>query len=325
MFSDQKLILASAVMNDNSCELPIFIPLGELMGQPSLHLVRAFVTVVEQQSFAKAAQILNMTPSSVSRLVKALEQELGVKLLNRTTRAMSLTDAGQRYFTDCRAAFEHFRNANDRVRDEQNQPRGTLKLSMPVSFGRSHVVPHLSAYMVHFPQIRLDVLMTDRYVDIVAEGVTVAIRIGRLADSSLVAKKLLNNHRILVAAPAYLERHGVPSEVEELKQHQCLVSTANHDGEIWRLFGPTGEYSFRPQGRMRADNGDAVKRICLDGLGIAFHSAVTMAESIRLGDLVQILPQWTGRETGVYCVCPPGPIGLTARTFIDFLTSRWKE
>lgn len=295
------------------------------MEEPSLHLVRAFVAVVEHHSFAKAAQDLNMTPSSVSRLVKSLEQQLGVLLINRTTRAMSLTEAGQRYFSDCGAAFEQLRGAYERIRDEQDLPHGTLKLSASVSFGRSHVVPHLSAFMEAYPQLQLDLLMTDRYVDIVAEGVAVAIRIGRLQDSTLIARKLLDNRRILVAAPRYLERHGVPAQVEDLKQHECLVSTASHDGELWRLFGPSGERTFRPRGRMRADNGDAVKQFSIDGCGIAFHSAVTMAESIRLGELVQILPQWTGRETGVYCVCPPRPIGPAARAFIDFLSSRWQE
>ncbi|HTD04462.1 LysR family transcriptional regulator [Undibacterium sp.] len=295
------------------------------MEEPSLHLVQAFVAVVEHHSFARAAQDLNMTPSSVSRLVKSLEQQLGVLLINRTTRAMSLTEAGQRYFSDCGAAFEQLRGAYERIRDEQDLPHGTLKLSASVSFGRSHVVPHLSAFMEAYPQLQLDLLMTDRYVDIVAEGVAVAIRIGRLQDSTLIARKLLDNRRILVAAPRYLERHGVPAQVEDLKQHECLVSTASHDGELWRLFGPTGERSFRPRGRMRADNGDAVKQFSIDGRGIAFHSAVTMAESIRLGELVQILPQWTGRETGVYCICPPRPIGPAARAFIEFLSSRWKE
>jgi DNA-binding transcriptional LysR family regulator len=295
------------------------------MEEPSLHLVRAFVTVVEHQSFAKAAKELRMTPSSVSRLVKALEEQLGVLLINRTTRAMSLTDAGQRYFSDCGAAFDLLRGAYERTRDEQHLPRGTLKLSVSVSFGREQVVPHLSAFMQAYPQLQLDLLMTDRYVDIVAEGVAVAIRIGHLPDSTLIARKLLENRRILVAAPCYLERHGAPKDIEELNRHECLVSTANHDGQIWRLTSHAGERSFHPRGRTRADSGDAVKRLCVDGLGVAFHSAVTMAESIRSGELVQVLPQWTGKETGVYCVCPPRPIGAAAKAFIDFLSSRWNE
>lgn len=295
------------------------------MEEPSLQLVKAFVAVAEHQSFARAAQSLNMTPSAVSRLVKKLEQQVDMLLINRTTRAMSLTDAGQRYFTDCSAALEQLRMAYERMRDEQSQPQGTLRVSTSLSFGRLHVAPHLAAFMAQYPQLRIDLLMTDRYVDIVAERVAVAIRIGRLPDSSLVARKLLNNRRILVASPRYLQQHGTPTTLEELRQHQCLISTASHDGENWRLFGPQGEIMFQPKGRMRADNGDAVKQFCIDGQGIAFHSAVTMAESIRLGELVQLLPQWTGRETGVYSVYPPGPVGPAARALVEFLTLRWQQ
>ncbi len=295
------------------------------MEGPSLHLVQAFVAVVKHRSFAKAALDLDMTPSSVSRLIKALEQQIGVLLINRTTRAMSLTDAGQRYFSDCAAALEQLHHAQLRARNEQDLPTGTLKLSVSVSFGRNHVVPYLSAFLAAYPQLRLDLLMTDRYVDLVAEGVTVAIRIGNLQDSSLIARKLLSNRRILVASPAYLEIHGEPADIDELKRHECVVSTANHDGEVWRLFGPTGERSFRPRGRMRADNGDAVHQLAIDGQGVAFHSEVTMAASIRSSKLVQILPRWAGKETGVYCVCPSRPMGPAARALIDFLTSRWKD
>ncbi|WDZ77593.1 LysR family transcriptional regulator [Ensifer adhaerens] len=295
------------------------------MEGPPLHLVQAFVAVVRHHSFAKAALDLNMTPSSVSRLIKTLERQIGVLLINRTTRAMSLTDAGQRYFSDCAAALQQLHHAHQRARNEQDLPTGTLKLSVSVSFGRAHVVPHLSAFMAAYPQLQLDLLMTDRYVDLVAEGVAVAIRIGNLQDSTLIARKLLRNRRILVASPAYLAIHGDPTEVDELKRHECVVSTANHDGEVWRLFGPTGERSFRPHGRMRADNGDAVHQLAIDGQGIAFHSEVTMAPSIRAGKLVQILPRWTGRETGVYCICPSRPMGPSAKALIDFLTGRWKD
>lgn len=293
------------------------------MEAPPLHLVRAFVAVAERRSFARAAEDLGMTASSISRLVKTLEQHLGVTLINRTTRAMSLTDTGQRYFAECSAALDQLRGAWERLRDEQELPRGILKLSIPLAFGRTHVVPHLSAFMHEHPGVQLDLVMSDRYVDIVGEGVTLAIRIGQMDDSSLIARKLLRNRRILVAAPDYLQRHGTPSTVNELHAHRCLVSTASHDGESWRLFGPTGERSFRSQRHLRADNGDAVHRFCVDGHGIAFHSAVTMAESIRNGELVQLMPAWTGRETGVYAVRPAHPLGPAARAFLDFLTARW--
>jgi DNA-binding transcriptional LysR family regulator len=293
------------------------------MEAPALHLVRAFVAVAERQSFARAAEDLGMTASSISRLVKSLEQHLGVTLITRTTRAMSLTGSGQRYFAECSAALDQLHGAWEKLRDEQELPRGILKLSIPVAFGRMHVVPHLSAFMQDHPDVQLDLVMSDRYVDIVGEGVTLAIRIGQMDDSSLIARKLLRNRRILVAAPDYLQRHGTPAAVEDLQAHRCLISTASHDGESWRLFGPTGERSFRSRRHLRADNGDAVHRFCLDGHGIAFHSAVTMADSILNRELVQLMPSWTGRETGVYAVRPAHPPGPTTRAFLDFLTARW--
>lgn len=295
------------------------------MAEPSLHHVRAFVSVVKHHSFAKAAQELKMTASSVSRLVKALEQELGVLLINRTTRAMSLTDPGKHFYADCGAVFDQLQSAFERVRDEHDRPRGILKLSTPVSFGRTHVVPHLTAFLEAYPEVHLDLLMTDRFVDVVAEGVVVAIRIGRLDNSSLVARKLLSNRRVLVASPDYLDRRGVPCEIEDLKEHECIILTVNRDGEHWRLVGPEGARSIRPAGRARADSGDAVRQFAIDGMGIGFLSAVTVAEAMRSGQLVQILPQWTGRDTGVYWVCAHQPVDPAARAVIDFLASRWKE
>lgn len=295
------------------------------MEEPSFNLVEAFITVAKRHSFAKAAQDLKMTPSSVSRLIKSLEEQLGVRLINRTTRAMSLTDAGQIFFQDSSAALDHLLEAYKRVRNEQDVLSGTLKLSMSVAFGRAHVLPHLSDFMSAHPQLRLDLLMTDRYVDIVAEGVSLALRIGSLQDSTLIARKILSNRRILVAAPSYLERCGTPARVDDLKQHQCLISSAKLDGELWRLHGDSGERAFRPNGRIRADNGDATYQFAVAGQGIAFHSEVTMAQSLYVGQLVQVLPQWTGRETGLYCVFPSRPFGHAAQLLTDYLASCWRE
>ncbi|KQV79501.1 transcriptional regulator [Massilia sp. Root351] len=296
------------------------------MQQPPLHLLRAFTCVVDHHSFARAAQALRMTPSSVSRLVKALEQELGTQLLNRSTRAMSLTAAGQALYAECGSAFAQLRGAYETASHqyaEPSQPRGQLRLSVPVSFGRTHVVPHVAAFLRRYPGIELDLMMTDRYVDLVAEGVGLAIRIGRLDDSALVARKLMDNRRLLVAAPRYLEQHGAPADVAGLSRHACLNLAVNRDAELWRLTGPDGERSLRPQGRIRADNGDAIRQFAIDGLGIAFLSSATVAAALRNGELLQVLPQWSGRPTGVYGVCPQRPVPPPARAAMDFLAGRW--
>ena len=295
---------------------------------PPLHLLRAFTCVVDHHSFARAAQELRMTPSSVSRLLKALERELGTQLLNRSTRAMSLTPAGQALYAECGSAFAQLRSAFQLAgqQGQQGQPRGLLRLSVPVSFGRTHVLPHLADFLRLHPDIELDLLMTDRYLDLVAEGVTLAIRIGRLDDSSLVARKLMENRRLLVASPAYLARQGAPAALAELAdpaRHACLNLTVNRDAELWRLSGPDGERSLRPQGRIRADNGDAIRQLAIDGLGIAFLSSATVAAALQGGELVQVLPQWSGRPSGVYGVCPQRPAPPSARAAMDFLAGRW--
>ena len=288
-----------------------------------LHLLHAYASVVEHHSFARAAQALRMTPSSVSRLVKSLERELGTQLLVRSTRAMSLTPAGQALYAECGSAFAQLRGAYDAAGRHEGRPSGLLKLSVPVSFGRTHVLPHLAGFLRQHPGLQLDLLMTDRYVDLVAEGVTLAIRVGRLDDSSLVARKLLDNRRVLVAAPAYLEQHGTPASVEELDSRDCLNLAVNRDAELWRLTGALGERSFRPQGRIRADNGDAIRQMAIDAMGIAFLSSVTVAAALRDGALVQVLPQWTGRPTGVHGICPQRPVPPAAKAAMDYLAARW--
>lgn len=295
------------------------------MPAPPLHLVQTFIAVVEHNSFARAAEALAITPSSVSRFIKMLEHHLGTQLLNRTTRAMSLTDTGQRYFSECQQALGLLRDAADRVRDEQVRPQGRLVVSAPVAFGHTHVVPHLAAFLQAWPEVQLDLRLSDGYVDLVAEGVMLALRIGRMKDSSLVAHKMLENRRILVASPAYLALRGMPATVDELGQHACIVSAASQDGLSWCLFSQGEQRTLEPRGRVNVDNADAARRLCIDGLGIAFHSALTMTAALKAGDLVQVLPQWTGRETGLYCVRPNRRIGPAARAFIEFYSARWSS
>ncbi|HIH2747078.1 LysR family transcriptional regulator [Burkholderia aenigmatica] len=294
--------------------------------EPSLALIEAFVHVVEQRSFGKAAQALQLTPSAVSRQIKALEDALGVQLLRRTTRAMSLTEPGTVFFAECQAALDQIRHARETARRAIREPRGTLKISVPVSFGRRYVVPHVAAFLARFPEIQIDLTSTDRFVDVIADGLSMAIRIGRLPDSRLITRKLLGNRRLLVASPAWVAAYGPIDEPDDLKPLDCLALTINRDGEPWRIVGSGGERSIRPQGRARADSGDAIRRLAVDGAGVAFLSEVNVAAAIRAGRLVQVLPRWTGRETGVYAVFPPPrPVNPSVDAFAKFLSSRWEE
>jgi DNA-binding transcriptional LysR family regulator len=288
-----------------------------------LHAVRAFVAVAELGSFSKAAQLLQMTPSCASRLVKTLEQQLGVVLILRTTRALSLTEVGHRFLADSRDGFAQFQMAFERASDSLDQPSGVLKISVPVAFARHYVVPHLAGFLAAYPQVRLELSVTDRYVDVVGEAMSATIRIGRLDDSGLIARKLFANRRIALAAPAYLERHGAPLTPEQLKEHACLVLTINRDGESWHFKGASGECAIRPQGRIRADSGEAIKRLAIDGCGVAFLSEILVADALRAGQLRRILPQWSGAETGVYGVVPRRPASAAANALFAYLAECW--
>ena len=294
--------------------------------EPNLGWVSAFVHVVELQSFGKAAKALKLTPSAVSRQIKALEDSLGGPLLHRTTRAMSLTQAGETYFTECKAALEQVRIAHERVRYVQGEPRGTLRVSTPVAFGRNHVVPHVAAFLAAYPEVEIDLQLTDRFVDVVADGLSMALRIGRMPDSTLLSRKLLRNRRILVASPDYVAARGPISEFDDLLRHDCLVLTINRDGEPWRLAGAQGERSIRPQGRVRADNGDAIAKLAVDGAGIAFLSKVNVAALQRAGQLVQVLPQWEGKESGVFAIFPPArPVQPVIERWTEHLLACWNS
>lgn len=175
--------------------------------------------------------------------------------------------------------------------------QGPLKLSVPVAFSALHVLPHLGSFLKQHPRLQLDLIATDRYVDVVAEGVMLALRIGRLDDSGLLARKLLRNRRILVAAPGYLQARGVPTLPADLELHNCLQLSLNRDGEVWRLHNPDSVKSLRPAGNVRADSGEAIRRLALDAVGIAFLSEVNVAPALLAVELVQVLAEWSGPDT----------------------------
>jgi DNA-binding transcriptional LysR family regulator len=294
--------------------------------EAALGLVLAFVRVVELQSFGKAAKALKLTPSAVSRQIKVLEESLGVRLLHRTTRAMSLTEAGEAYFIECQAGLEQIRLAQERAQQALGKPRGTLRISAPISFGRRHVVAHIAAFLASYPELQIELELTDRFADVVADGLSMALRIGRMPDSTLLSRKLLGNRRILVAAPGYATRLGPNAAPDDLAHLDCLALTINRDGEVWRLVGPDGERSIRPRGRVRADNGDAIATLAADGAGIAFLSYVNVAELLQARQLVQVLPRWTGRESGVFAVFPPArPVNPAVERLVGHLLACWSH
>ncbi len=293
------------------------------MTELPFELIHAFIRVAAHQSFARAALDLRVTPSAVSRQIKLLEQTLGVQLFLRTTRTMSLTASGTSYLAAAREAFNRLEVAGQELGRMRDEVQGELRISAPVSFGRRYIAPALPRFMAQYPKLSLDLVMTDNFVDLAADGIDVAIRVGKLEDSALRARKLAASRRILVASPDYIARRGSPKKIDDLKQHSCIVLTLNRDGEQWR-FANTGDkdISIKPKGVLRANNGDAVLEFAKAGSGIAFLSSVMVHDALEEKSLVRVLPKYAGAEAGVHAVFLADPqFNSKLRVLIDFLVT----
>ncbi|MDT9001918.1 LysR substrate-binding domain-containing protein [Paucibacter sp. APW11] len=289
-----------------------------------LDLLRAFDAVASHRSFARAALDLRLSASALSRQIKQLERHLGMPLFYRSTRSMALTEAGQTYLEATREALAQLRTAGQALGRLQGEVRGELRLGAPVAYGRRFVVPLLPDFMRNHPAVTLSLQMSDRYADLAAEGLDLAIRVGRLEDSGLRSRQLAESRRVLVASPDYLAARGTPASLQELKRHSCLALTVNRDGEPWRCLDRSGElHSIKPTGRLRADNGDAVLAFALAGCGIAFLSDLMVAEALAQGRLCRVLPDCAGPAHGVHAVFLADPEGSPKlRALLDFLVLR---
>lgn len=296
------------------------------MNDLPFELIHAFVRVAAHQSFARAAQDLRVTPSAVSRQIKLLEHTLGVQLFFRTTRTMSLTQAGTSYLAAAREAFNRLEVAGQELGRMRDEIRGELRISTPVSFGRRYIAPALPRFMEQHLNLSLDLLMTDNFVNLAAAGIDVAIRVGKLEDSALRARKLASNRRILVASPDYIARRGSPKKLEQLKQHSCIVLTVNRDGEQWRFANPGDkDFSVKPKGMLRANNGDAVLEFAKAGSGIAFMSSLMVRDALEEKSLIHLLPTHAGADAGVHAVFLADPqFNPKVRALIDFLVALLK-
>ncbi len=283
-----------------------------------------FVRVVESGSFSAAGRASGLSKSAVSKQIRRLEDELQVRLLNRTTRRLSLTEAGTAFYQGCRRVVAEAEAAVDAVSHLAVAVRGTLRVNGPMSFGIQHLAPILADFMALYPELKVDLTLNDRRVDLVEEGYDLALRIGELDDSSLIARRLAPNRSVLAAAPAYAERHGLPDAPEDLLRHHCL-HYSYRSGLEWRLRGPEGERRLRPGCRLRINNGDALLQAAEAGLGITFLPTFICGEALRAGRLLRVLPGWEdGRDTGVHVIFPPGANRLPkVRVFIDFLAERF--
>lgn len=290
-----------------------------------LATMEAFVRVADSKSFSEAARRLRSSKSLVSRQVAALEAELGVRLFHRTTRSLTLTEEGRAYREQVTRILAEIAEANMSVSQAQAQPRGRLKLNAPMSFGILHLAPALPDFLARYPAVQLDLVLNDRYVDVVDEGFDLAIRIGRLADSSLVARKLAALRMVLCASADYLATHGTPRVPEDLRRHQCLCYSTNSQTPEWRFVTPEGKpLSVQIDGRLHANNGDVLRSAALRGLGIVYLPSFIVGADLQAGTLCSLLPDFVATDTGIHAVYPHSRhLSAKVRAFIDFLAERF--
>ena len=286
----------------------------------------AFARVVEASSFSGAARELGVSKSAVSKQVSRLEDRLGVRLLNRTTRRLSLTEAGARFYEGCQRMLAEAEGAREAVTPLAAAPRGVLRVNAPMTFGVRHLSPALPALMARCPELSVDLVLNDRVVDLVEEGFDVGLRIGQLRESSLIARRLADAPMLVCAAPGYLERAGVPARPEDLGGHPCLIYSYIEAGTVWRCRSADGGAArVRVKGRLVANNGEALLAAARAGLGICRLPSFIVGDAVRAGDLVRLLPAWQVHPAaGIHAIYPAHRhLSPKVRVFVDFLAERF--
>jgi DNA-binding transcriptional LysR family regulator len=304
--------------------LRFFIAKGEAM--ENLPSMAIFAHVVETKSFSAAARRLNMSKSQVSKHVTQLEKSLGARLLNRTTRAMSLTDAGAVLYEYCAHIVEELDAAKRQLSQLRSEPRGLLNISSSVAFGSLHIVPFLPEFLSLYPAVKVSMTLTDRFVDLAEEGYDVTIRITQKPAENLVARRLARASHTICATPEYFARHGTPQMPADLERHNCLTytSTSSNSLEPWRLQGPEGEIPVHASGNLKLDNAAAMSRAVLSGLGIALLPTFIISQDLQAGRLQSVLSGYSPLERSVYAIYLPNRhLPSKVRAFIDYLLERF--
>jgi DNA-binding transcriptional LysR family regulator len=286
---------------------------------------RMFVAVMETGSFTAAADRLGTTSGQASKLVARLEGALGVRLLNRTTRAVAPTEAGQAYFDRLRPLLDEFDSLDAVVRDVTQAPRGRLRLTAPLTFGGLELTPTLNAFALRWTEIELDVNFTDRVVSLVDEGFDMAIRVGRPADSSMVVRKLCDVRIVVVAAPDWLDRHGEPETPQAVTDLPCIIDTNFRDPGRWPFRQDGRSVTVPVRGRLHYSNAEACLGAAEAGLGLACVPSFVAADALRAGRVRQVLPAFEAEPYGVHALYPHSRhLAAKVRVLVDFLAERYR-
>jgi len=284
-----------------------------------------FVRIVETGNFSAVARQLGTTQPTISKQLTALEQRLQTRLLNRSTRSISLTEAGAAYYERCRRILDEVREAEGALGKLQSALSGTLHVNGSIALGQIFLTPLLLRFQRQYPELAIELSLSDRYIDLVEEGADLAVRIGRLADSNLVARRLGSTRRVVVATPAYLAAHGTPRRPEDLAQHSCLLYAYLSTGNEWSFNGPDGEIRVRVQGNFKANNGDAIRQALLANVGVAMSPDWLIHDKVESGEVVVLLPEFTPPPLDINAVYPSGRhVSTKVRTFIEFLQEEFR-
>ena len=283
-----------------------------------------FAKVVESRSFSEAARRLRLSKGAVSKAVAHLEQSMGARLLHRTTRAMSTTEAGAEFYAHCARIVEEYDQAKLTVGRFHSEPTGLLRVSASVAFGTLHIAPTLPEFLKRHPGVRIDMSIGDRIVDLAEEGFDVAIRITKEPAPNLVARRLATVNRKIVATPQYLKARGTPRKPEQLVDHNCLSYTYFNPHDTWRLRGPDGDISVPVSGNLRLNDDEALSAAVMGGLGLALLPTFLIGRALKEGKLKAVLSDYVPSERHIFAVYLPNRhLPAKVRAFIDFLAKRF--
>ena len=289
--------------------------------------MEAFATVVDQGGFTDAAKKMGISKSAVSKHVSALEARLGARLLNRTTRRVSPTEIGLAYYDRARRVLNDAGDADALVTSMQSAPSGQLRISVATNFGSNLLSPILGDFLSEYPDITVNMVLNNRFVDLITEGFDMAIRIGELEDSSMRARKLTETTYRMIGSPSYFQKHGRPMRIEDLNDHRLLHYSAQANGNYWRLTAPSGEKRvIRSAGWLTVNDGQSLMNAAISGLGIAYLPHFLCADALRDGQVQEAIPNLPLETTGIYAVYPPGRFTQPkVRAFIDYLARRFSD
>lgn len=286
--------------------------------------MQTFSAVVDAGSFIKAAETLGFSKAAVSRYVGELEARLGVRLLHRTTRRLSLTEEGEVFYARCRELLSGVEEAEAELSTRSGAARGLLRVNAPVTFGILHLAPLWSAFRELYPQVRLDLTLTDRVVDLIEEGYDVAIRIAALPSSTLISKRLAGTRMVLCASPAYLKAHGTPRHPADLATHTVIAYSYWSTGDEWQFDGPEGRVGVQVNPYMHTNSGDTCRAMALAHQGVVLQPTFLVGDDLAAGTLVELMPEFRSMALDIYAIYPTRKhVAPKVRALIDFLAQRF--